>query len=97
MLMGLSRKAASEFSFFMAIPTMLGASLLKTVKFFLCGASVSVNEWMILAAGCVAAFLTSMLVIRFLLDFVKRHSFFAFGLYRIILGAVVLVYFLFVG
>ena len=94
MLFGLSRTAAAEFSFFMAIPTMLGASLLKAAKFFLGGFSVSLGEWIILAVGCAVAFIVSMLVIKFLMDFVKRHTFSAFGVYRIILGAAVLLYFL---
>lgn len=94
MLFGLSRTAAAEFSFFMAIPTMLGASLLKAAKFFLGGFSVSLGEWIILAIGCAVAFIVSMLVIKFLMDFVKRHTFSAFGVYRIVLGAAVLFYFL---
>ena len=94
MLFGLSRTAAAEFSFFLAIPTMLGASLLKALKFFASGASVSLNEWIILAVGCAVAFAVSMLVIRFLMDFVKRHSFSAFGVYRIVLGIAVVLYFL---
>lgn len=94
MLFGLSRASVAEFSFFMAIPTMLGASLLKAVKFFAKGATVSLNEWIILAVGCAVAFFVSILVIRFLMDFVKRHTFSSFGVYRIILGALVLLYFL---
>ena len=95
MLLGLSRASVAEFSFFMAIPTMLGASLLKAAKFFMSGATVSLNEWLILAIGCAVAFVVSVLVIRFLMDFVKRHTFSSFGVYRIILGALVLLYFLF--
>ncbi len=96
-LMGLSRAAASEFSFFLAIPTMLGAGALKAAKFFLGGYSVSPTEWMILAIGSAVAFAVSLLVIRFLLDFVKRHSFLPFGVYRMILGTLVLLYFIFKG
>ena len=94
-LLGLSRGSVAEFSFFMAIPTMLGASLLKTVKFFVDKNTVTLNEWIVLAVGSAVAFAVSMLVIRFLIDFVKRHTFFAFGVYRIILGAIVLFYFFF--
>ncbi len=97
MLFGLSRTAAAEFSFFMAIPTMAGASLLKTVKFMLSGVSVSINEWIILAVGCLVAFAVSLVVIKYLLDYVKKHTFSAFGVYRIVLGALVLVYFLAFG
>lgn len=94
MLFGLSRTAAAEFSFFMAIPTMLGASAVKVLKFVSSGVSVSVNEWIILAVGCAVAFAVSLAAIKYLMDYVKRHSFSAFGVYRIILGAVVIAYFL---
>jgi undecaprenyl-diphosphatase len=94
MLLGCSRAAAAEFSFFMAIPTMLGASLLKAVKLFADGATVTTLEWGILAVGCVTAFLVSLAAIRFLMDFVKKHSFAPFGVYRIVLGAVVLIWWL---
>ena len=97
MLLGLSRSAAAEFSFFMAIPTMLGASLLKVVKLFAEGITVTSLEWGILAVGCVSAFIVSLCAIKFLMDFVKKHSFSAFGWYRIVLGTLVLGYFLFVG
>ena len=96
MLLGLSRSAAAEFSFFMAIPTMLGASLLKVVKLFAEGITVTSLEWGILAVGCVSAFIVSLCAIKFLMDFVKKHSFSAFGIYRIVLGVIVLAYFLFV-
>lgn len=89
-LLGLSRTAAAEFSFFMAIPTMLGASGLKIVKFALSGARPTGGEYCLLAVGCAVAFLVSLLAIRYLTDFVKRHTFSAFGVYRIALGAVVL-------
>lgn len=94
MLLGLSRTAASEFSFFLAIPTMLGASLLKAVKFAAQGVAMTQTELLVLLFGCVTAFLVSMFVIRGLMDYVKKHTFSAFGIYRIALGAVVLVYFL---
>ena len=97
MLLGCSRGAAAEFSFFMAIPTMLGASLLKVVKLFADGVTVTTLEWGILAVGCISAFLVSLAAIRFLMDFVKKHSFAAFGWYRIVLGVLVLGYFLILG
>ncbi len=93
MLSGVSRPAASEFSFFMAIPVMLGASGLKTVKFFLDGGALSGFEWMLLILGVLVSFLVSLVAIKFLMSFVKRHSFIPFGIYRIILGALVLLYF----
>ena len=93
MLLGVSRSAAAEFSFFMAIPTMLGAGLLKTVKLFSAGVAVTPQEWQILAVGCVSAFLVSLVAIRFLTDFVKRRGFAVFGWYRIALGALVLLFF----
>ena len=92
MLLGLSRTAAAEFSFFMAVPTMLGASGIKILKFVLDGeAAVSGSEWAILAIGCVTAFVVSLAAIRYLMDYVKRHSFAAFGVYRIALGVLVIV------
>lgn len=94
MMFGLSRTAAAEFSFYLAIPTMAGASLLKGAKFLLGGNSLSGTEWAILLVGCAVAFGTSLLVIKYLMDYVRRHSFSAFGVYRIILGALVLGYFL---
>ena len=93
LIAGVSRTAAAEFSFFLAIPVMLGASLLKIAKYVLkTGIAFSGIEWMTLAVGIVTAFAVSLVVIRFLTDFVRRHSFAAFGWYRIILGAVVLLY-----
>jgi len=94
MLIGISRTAAAEFSFFLAIPTMAGASLLKCAKFVLDGATVTTNEWMILGVGCLVAFLVSLAAIKALVGYVRKHSFSAFGVYRIVLGAAVLVYFL---
>ena len=95
MLFGLSRSAAAEFSFFMAIPTMAGASLVKVLKFATGeGNSLSGIEALVLAFGCLTAFLVSLAVIKYLMDYVKRHSFSAFGIYRIVLGAVVIAYFL---
>ena len=93
LIAGVSRTAAAEFSFFLAIPVMLGASLLKVAKYVLkTGLAFSGIEWMTLAVGIVTAFAVSLVVIRFLTDFVRRHSFAAFGWYRIILGTVVLLY-----
>ena len=101
MLLGLSRTAASEFSFFMAIPTMAGAGLVRGYKFFdyvaESGVSVPTEAWVVLAVGCATAFVVSLAAIRFLMDFVKRHTFTAFGIYRIALGVLVLGYFAFVG
>ena len=95
MILGLSRSAAAEFSFFLAIPTMVGASLLKIVKFMATGVAVTGQEWVILLVGCLVSFLVSVAAIRFLMGFVKRHTFSAFGIYRIVLGLLVLIYFLF--
>ena len=94
MITGVSRVASAEFSFFMAIPIMLGASGLKLLKFFMQGVSLGVNEIMILLIGIVVSYIVSLIVIKFLMDFVKKHSFSVFGIYRIILGAFVLAYFL---
>ena len=94
-LLGVSRSAGSEFSFFMAIPTMLGASAIKLLKYFLeSGFGMSGLEIGILLTGCVVSFLVSLLVIKGLMEYVRKHSFSAFGVYRIILGAIVLLYFL---
>ena len=93
-LLGVSRGAAAEFSFFMAIPTMLGASALKLLKFLLEGIQATSTEVMVLITGCVVSFLVSVLVIRALMEYVRKRSFAVFGVYRIILGALVLIYFL---
>ena len=90
-LAGLSRTRAAEFSFFLGIPTMLGASALKGVKFFWEGNTLCVEEFLMLATGMTVSFLTSLVVIRFLLGLVKRHGFAGFGIYRIALGAAVLL------
>ncbi len=95
---GISRSAAAEFSFFMGIPAMAGASLLKGYSFFdyvlESNVSVPASAWIVLAVASVCAFAVSMLAIKFLVDFVKRHSFSPFGVYRIVLGALVIIYFL---
>lgn len=96
-LMGVGRSAAAEFSFFLAIPTMAGASGLKMVKFLADGGGFTGQEALVLAVGCVVSFLVSLAVIRGLMDYVRRHSFTAFGVYRILLGGVVLLYFLISG
>ena len=77
----------------MAIPIMLGASLLKILKFILAGLAMTALEAWILVLGIVISFLVSLVSIKFLMEFVRRHSFTAFGIYRIVLGAVVLLYF----
>lgn len=91
LLLGVSRTAAAEFTFILGIPVMFGASLLKLLKF---GFDFSAAELAVLGVGSLVAFAVSLLVIRFLMDFVKKHSFNVFGYYRIALGAVVIAYFL---
>ena len=93
-LIGVGRSAGAEFSFFMAIPTMLGASAIKGLKFVLSGVGITGMEIAVLAVGCVVSFVVSLFVIKALMDYVRRHSFSAFGVYRIVLGIVVLAYFL---
>lgn len=92
-LVGVSRPAGAEFSFFMAIPTMLGASAIKGLKFILSGVQATGMEIAVLIVGCIVSFLVSLLVIRGLMEYVRKHSFSAFGVYRIILGVIVLAYF----
>ena len=92
-LIGVGRSAGAEFSFFMAIPTMLGASAIKGLKFMLSGVSATGTEIGVLAVGCIVSFAVSLLVIRGLMEYVRKHSFSAFGVYRIVLGIVVLAYF----
>ena len=94
-LLGVGRSAAAEFSFFMAIPTMLGASAIKLLKFFLSGAGFTGSEFGVLMVGCVVSFLVSLVVIRGLMEYVRHRSFSAFGVYRIVLGIVVLLFFAF--
>lgn len=96
-LIGVGRSAGAEFSFFMAIPTMLGASAIKGLKFVLSGVSATGTEIGVLIVGCVVSFVVSLLVIRGLMEYVRKNSFSAFGVYRIILGVVVLVYFALAG
>ena len=97
LLLGCTRAVAAEFTFFLAIPVMFGASLLKVVKFMLKGVAMGANEWGIMIVGLVVAFAVSLAAIRWLTGFVRRHDFKAFGWYRIVLGVVVLAYFLLVA
>ena len=92
LLIGVSRVAAAEFTFFLAVPVMFGLSFIKLLKF---GLLFTVSELSILLVGMAVAFFVSLLVIKFLMGYIKKHDFQIFGWYRIILGAVVLVYFLF--
>ena len=92
-LAGASRGAAAEFSFFMAIPTMLGASGIKLLKFFASGVAFTAMDLLILLVGCTVSYIVSLLVIKALMSYVRRHSFSAFGVYRIVLGLAVLIYF----
>lgn len=91
LMIGVSRTVAAEFTFFLAIPVMFGASLLKILKF---GFSFTGMELAILLTGMVVAFIVSVLVIRFLMEYIKKHNFKVFGWYRIVLGALVLIYFM---
>ena len=97
-IIGISRSAAAEFSFFMGIPAMVGASLIKGYGFFdyvsESGVSVPALAWIVLLVASVVAFAVSMVAIKFLMEFVKKHSFAPFGIYRIVLGALVLLYFI---
>lgn len=94
MLLLCSRSVSSEFSFFLSIPVMFGASLLKLVKFFIDGNSLVTSQVLFLLIGCVVAFMVSLFVIKFLMSFIKKHDFKPFGVYRIILGVLLLVLFL---
>ncbi len=89
-LIGTSRAVASEFSFFLAIPVMLGASALKILGL---GAGFTPTEWAVLITGTVASFIVSVFAIKFLMNYIRRHDFKAFGYYRIVLGILVLIYF----
>lgn len=91
LLIGVSRVAAAEFTFFLAVPVMFGLSAIKILKF---GFSFTGEELLVLGIGTVVAFAVSVLVIKFLMGYIKKHDFKAFGYYRIILGALVLLYFL---
>lgn len=89
LLLGLSRPVAAEFSFFLAIPTMCGAALLKLLK---AGGGISLHGWLIIFTGFVVSFLTAMIVIRLFMDYIRKHNFKIFGWYRIILGLIVLLF-----
>ena len=93
MLLGLSRTAAAEFSFFLSVPAMVGGSGIKVLQFFADGNTFSGSEIAILIVGTVTAFIVSVLAIKFLLSFIRKHDFKAFGYYRIVLGIVVILYF----
>ncbi len=94
MIVGCSRAAAAEFSFFLAIPVMLGVSFLKVLKY---GLNMGMENAIILITGMAVAYITSMVSIKFLMSYVKNHDFKVFGWYRIVLGILVILYFLFVG
>lgn len=92
LILGLSRKAAAEFTFYLAIPVMFGASLLKGAKFLIKGVSMTGTEVSILVVGTLTSFLVSLYVIRFLMGYIKKHDFKGFGYYRIALGIAILFY-----
>ena len=94
LLLGVSRSAGAEFSFFLAIPTMLGASALKLLKFMISDISMNGTAVAVLLVGCVVSFVVSLLVIKGLMEYVRKHSFAVFGIYRIGLGILVLLYFM---
>ena len=95
LFVGLKRSVAAEFTFFLAIPVMVGASLLKLLKYVLeFGFVFQGLELAILGVGCLVAFIVSILVIKFLMNYIRKHDFKAFGYYRIVLGVIVLLYFL---
>lgn len=94
LLLGLERSVAAEFTFFLAIPVMVGASLLKLLKYIVkVGFTFTSTELIFLAIGCIVAFIVSILIIKFLLNYIRKHDFKVFGYYRIILGIIVLLYF----
>lgn len=97
LILGCSRTAVAEFTFFLAIPVMFGASGLRLVKYFLAGNVPTAMEAAVLGVGCLVAFLVSLLVIRFLMGFVRRHDFKPFGWYRIVLGVAVIAWFALTG
>lgn len=92
-LLGCSRYVASEFSFFLAVPVMAGASGLKLIKYFLKSGMFSGTEWILLLVGTAVSFVVSILAIRMLLSYIRKHDFKIFGVYRILLGIIVIVYF----
>lgn len=92
MLIGCNRTVSAEFSFFLSIPVMLGASLLKGIKFFMDN-SITTDQIVFLLVGMVVAFVVSMLVIKFLMRYIKKHDFKVFGVYRIVLGIILIILF----
>lgn len=96
LLLGLERSVAASFTFFLAIPVMCGASLLKLVKYVLeTGFTFVASDLLLLGVGCLVAFIVSILIIKFLMNYIRKHDFKVFGYYRIVLGILVLLYFLF--
>ena len=95
MLSGCSRTAAAEFTFFLAIPIMFGWGLVKCIKFFAAGIAMTSTEILVLAVGIVTAFAMSVVAIKFLMGYIKKNDFTAFGWYRIVVGVLVLGYFVF--
>ncbi|MCR5339492.1 MAG: undecaprenyl-diphosphate phosphatase [Lachnospiraceae bacterium] len=93
LLLGVARPVAAEFTFYLAIPVMFGASLLKVLKFVKAGLSFTGMEGVILLVGCVVAYVVSVLVIKFLMEYIKKHNFIPFGIYRIALGLLLFLYF----
>ena len=94
-LLGTSRTVAAEFSFFLGIPAMFGASAIKLLKFFMDGFVFTTDEIIIMLIGCAVSFVVSILAIKFLVSYIKKHDFKAFGVYRIVLGVAVILYFAF--
>lgn len=92
-LIGTSREIAAEFTFFLAIPVMVGASAYKLLKFVVKGMTMTTTEWGVLAFGTITAFIVSMISIKFLMKYIKKNDFTAFGWYRIVLGIIVLLFF----
>lgn len=92
-LIGTSREIAAEFTFFLAIPVMMGASAYKLLKFVVKGMAMTTTEWGVLAFGTITAFIVSMIAIKFLMKYIKKNDFTAFGWYRIVLGIIVLLFF----
>lgn len=98
LILGLERSVAASFTFFLAIPVMCGASLLKLVKYVLeTGFTFVASDLLLLGIGCLVAFIVSILIIKFLMNYIRKHDFKVFGYYRIVLGILVLAYFLFMS
>lgn len=92
-VIGASRNVAAEFSFFLAVPVMLGASVLEILKYFMEYGMFSGTQWITLLVGMVTAYVVSIFAIKFLMDYIRKHDFKVFGYYRIILGVIVILYF----